>query len=180
MSIPPSQPSADTVSPNAASGPSQLFSFVFSDSQNAASLTGMGILFGGSVTFTNACYLVVDRTAGTVGLVWDSALGSDTRLLGSTTTLQNSQCLLGTSSITPSGLSQILTFNITFKGAFGGAKNIYMYGASGPANTGWVQRGTFTITAGGAPMANSVVPGSGSGPGQRFSFTFPTPADPAF
>ena len=180
VSIPPSQPSADTVSPNASTGPGQVFTFVFSDSQNAANLTGMGILFATSLTFTNACYLVVDRTAGTVGLVWDNGLGSDTRLLAGATALQNSQCVVGTSTITPSGFSQILTFNIVFKAGFGGTRNIYMYGASGAANTGWVQRGAYSVTAGGAPMANSVVPGSGSGPGQRFSFTVSDPGGSSY
>jgi hypothetical protein len=34
-----------------------------------------------------------------------------------------------------------------------------------------VQKGTYTVAAGGVPVASSVIPGSGSGPGQRFSFT---------
>jgi hypothetical protein len=167
----PSQPSADTVSPNGGSGATQAFTFVFSDSQNAANLAGMGILFSGGVTFTNACYIVVDTHAGTVGLLWDSGLGSNTRLFASSTPLQNSQCIVGASSITPSGLSEILTFNITFKAAFRGLQNIYMYGASGPSNTGYLLKGTFMVNAGGVPVAESVVPSSGSGPGQRFSFT---------
>ncbi len=175
VSIPPSQPSADTVSPNAASGGVQSFTFVFSDSQNASNITGMATLFSATLSFANACYLLVDRNAGTVALLWDNALGSDSRLISSTTGLQNSQCLLGASSITVSGLSQILTFNVTFKGGFGGVKNIYMFGSSSAVNTGWVQRGTFSVTAGGLPRATSVLPNSGSGPGQRFSFTVTDP-----
>lgn len=135
----------------------------------------MALLFSPSLTVTNACYLLIDRNAGTVALLWDSALGSDSRLINSTTGLQNSQCKLGTGSIAVSGLSQILTLNITFKGGFGGLKNIYLFGASGAANTGWVQRGTYFVAAGGLPQATSVLPNFGAGPAQRFSFTVTDP-----
>ena len=180
VTIPPSQPSADTVSPNFATGSSQTFTFVFSDSQSAANLTGLAMLFSSSLSFTNACEIVVDRVAGTVALLWDSAAGSDSRLMNSPTLLQNSQCKAGASSITVSGLSQIFTVAVTFKTSFGGPRNIYMYGASAAANTGWVQRGTFTVSIGGLPQATSVVPASGSGPGQRFSFTVTDPAGAGF
>jgi hypothetical protein len=163
------------VSPNAASGGSQTFTFVFSDSQNASNLTGMALLFSTSLAVNNACDLLIDRNAGTVALLWDSGLGSDSRLITSTTGLQNSQCKVGAAAITVSGLSQIFTLNITFKGGFGGLKNIYMLGASGAANTGWIQRGTYFVAAGGLPQATSVLPNSGSGPAQRFSFTVTDP-----
>ena len=42
--IPAPLPSADTVSPNAGSGANQTFTFVFSDTQSAANLTGAAIL----------------------------------------------------------------------------------------------------------------------------------------
>src|SRR5205085_11322596 len=89
----------------------------------------------------------------------------------STTVLQNSQCAIGVGSASTVGLSQVVTLSITFKGAFGGSKNIYMLAAEGALSTGWIQRGTYQVAAGGIPQANSVVPSSGSGPGQRFSFT---------
>ena len=74
-------------------------------------------------------------------------------------------------SVSASGLSQIVNVSITFKGAFVGLKNIYMFASEGAVNTGWVQRGTYLVAAGGIPVANSVVPSAGSGPSQRFSFT---------
>ena len=170
--IPPPQPSADSVSPNAASGGSQTFTFVFSDTQSASNLIGLAMLFNTtSATVTNACDIVYDRNAGTVALVWDSAAGSDTKLVSSPVVLKNSQCQVGAVSSVASGLSQIVTVALSFKGAFSGTKNIYMFASEAGQNTGWVQRGTYLVAAGGLPVANSVVPGSGSGPGQRFSFT---------
>lgn len=170
--IPPPQPSADSVSPNGGSGASQTFTFVFSDSQSASNLIGMAMLFNTtSSSVTNACDMVYDRNAGTIALAWDNAAGSDQKLLASPLLLQNSQCQVGAVTAAASGLSQIITVAISFKGPFSGSKNIYMYGSDAGLNTGWVQRGTYLVAAGGLPVANSVVPGSGSGAAQRFSFT---------
>ncbi|MEO8049845.1 MAG: SBBP repeat-containing protein [Acidobacteriota bacterium] len=170
--IPPPQPSADSVSPNGASGASQAFTFVFSDNQSASNLVGMAMLFNTTnASVTNACDVVYDRNAGTIALVWDNAAGSDPKALASLSVLQNSQCKVGVASAAASGLSQIITVAITFKGPFNGTKNIYMYGSNAGLNTGWVLRGTYLVAAGGLPVANSVVPGAGSGAAQRFSFT---------
>jgi len=170
--IPPPQPSADSVSPNGSSGGSQTFTFVFSDNQSATNLIGMAMLFNTtSASVANACDIVYDRNAGTVALTWDNGAGSDPKPLASSVVLKNSQCQVGAVTAAASGLSQILTVSITFTAAFSGAKNIYMFGSNGGLNTGWVLRGTYLVAAGGLPVANSVVPTSGSGPAQRFSFT---------
>ncbi|MDP8990936.1 MAG: SBBP repeat-containing protein, partial [Acidobacteriota bacterium] len=170
--IPAPQPSADSVSPNGSSGGSQTFTFVFSDSQNATNLIGMAMLLNTtSASVANACDIVYDRNAGTVALTWDSGAGSDPKALGSPVVLKNSQCQIGAVTAAASGLSQILTLSITFTAAFSGTKNIYMFGSDAGLNTGWVLRGTYLVAAGGLPVANSVVPTSGSGPSQRFSFT---------
>ncbi len=170
--IPPPQPSADSVSPNAGSGASQTFTFVFSDTQSASNLIGMAMLFNTtSASVTNACDVVYDRNAGKVSLVWNNGAGSDSKLLSSGAVLQNSQCQIGAVSAAASGLSQIITVAVSFKAAFSGTKNIYMFGSDAGLNTGWVLRGTYLVAAGGLPVATSVVPGTGSGAGQRFSFT---------
>jgi hypothetical protein len=171
VTIPPPQPSVDSVAPNAGLGASQTFTFVFSDTQNATNLTGMAMLFTGNASVTNACYIAYDRNQGTVALAWDSVLGSDSKPLSSTVVLNNSQCSVGAASAAFSGLSNIVTVAVTFKGAFSGVKSIFMFAAEASSNTGWVQKGTYTIAAGGVPVASSVIPNSGSGPGQRFSFT---------
>ena len=172
VTIPPPLPTADSVSPNASTGASQNFTFVFSDTQNAANLTIMAMLFSASGSLANSCYLVYDSVAGTIRLFSDNAQGSGSKPLGSTTVLQNSQCSVGVVSAFVSGESQVVATSITFKGAFVGLKNIYMFGSEGgTVNTGWVQRGTYFVAAGGLPLATSVVPFAGTGPSQRFSFT---------
>ena len=61
--------------------------------------------------------------------------------------LQNSQCAvnLTTSSVSISGNTLTLNLAMTFKPAYAGAKNIYMYAANvANVNSGWQTRGTWT------------------------------------
>ena len=171
VTVPAPQPSADSVSPNGSTGVSQTFTFVFSDTQSALNLTGMAMMFSASGSAQGACYIVYDANQGRVSLLWDSALGSDSKPLASPILLQNSQCVVGVASSGATGLSNIVTLAVTFKPSFSGLKNIYMYAAEANSNTGWVIKGTYNIVAGGLPTADSVVPASGSGPAQRYSFT---------
>lgn len=164
-------PSADSVSPNSSSGFTQVFTFVYSDTEDAANLSAVAVLFNTTVAVTNACYVVYDLRAGTVALLTDDALGSGSKPVNSTLVLQNSQCQVGVTTSTAAGLSQVFTIAITFKAAFNGLKNIYMSAAEQAVNTGWIQRGTYLVAAGGIPTADSVVPLGGSGATQRFSFT---------
>jgi hypothetical protein len=163
--------SADSVSPAAGLGASQIFTFVFSDTQNAANVTTMAMLINSSLTFTNACYLIYERSSNTIKLLWDSANGANPKPLGSNATIQNSQCALGVATLTVSGNSNILSVPLAFTAAFNGAKHVYML-AAGPANnTGWIERGTYTTLAPGTPVANGVSPSSGSGFSGLFTFT---------
>jgi len=171
VTVPPPQPSADSVTPNASTGAIQTFTFAFSDTQNASNLTNTAMLFSVSGSLANACYIVYDPVSGSVRLFSDDAQGSGSKPAASTFVLQNSQCAFGAVSVTTVGLSQLVTLTITFKGAFGGPKNIYMFASEGAVNTGFVLRGTYLVAAGGIPIANSVIPSAGSGPAQRFSFT---------
>jgi hypothetical protein len=137
------------------------------------------MLFSSSPTeLTNSCYLFYDRAAQTLGLYWDNMQGQNDRPLSSQTVLQNRQCAVGAATFTPAGLTMTITVSVTFQGAFDGPTNIYMY-ASDYAygiNTGWVQRGTFTVAAPATPAVNSVVPASGSGRRNRLPSRLRNPA----
>lgn len=166
-----SQVSADSVSPSAGSGASQVFTFVFSDTKSATNVWGAAITINSALSSVSACSLVWDRAAGTLALLYDSATGSSAKPFGSNATIQNSQCALGLASLSVSGNSNILTIPLTFKGAFTGAKNIYMLAVGPSGNTGWLQRGTYSVFAGGVPVASAASPSTGSGGGQSFTFT---------
>lgn len=169
---PPAMPSAVSVSPNGNTGSSQTFQFVFADSQDPANLTATAIDFGSSSTsLNNSCFIVYDSLRATVQLEYDNLTSSTSKAVNSTATLSNGQCSIGASVASFSGLSVILTLTIEFTASFNGSRNIYMFAsdASG-ASTGWVKNGTYTVATGGVATANSVVPSSGTGPAQRFSF----------
>ncbi|HLX44891.1 MAG TPA: SBBP repeat-containing protein [Bryobacteraceae bacterium] len=173
VTVPAPQPSAVSVSPNANSGSTQTFQFVFTDTQNPSNIIAAAMLFAPSLaSFTNTCYVVYDAVRATVQLEYDNMTGASSKPVTSSATLQNSQCSVGATSAVISGLSIIVTLTISFSGTFSGVQNIFMYASegNGTPNTGWVQNGTFLVTAGGVPTADSVVPASGAGPAQRFSF----------
>jgi hypothetical protein len=133
-------PTADSVSPSASAGTTQIFTFVFSDSQSAANLSAAAILFAPSLSYLDSCFVIYDRTQSTIQLEWDNLAGADSKPVSSSNSLQNSQCLIGATTVTSSALSNTITMAITFKDTFSGLKNIYMYGAdtSGTINTACV------------------------------------------
>ncbi len=64
----------------------------------------------------------------------------------------------------------VVTVDLTFNANYYGAKNIYLDAIEPGFTSGWADVGTWTVT-GGAPVANSVSPASGSGSSQAFTFT---------
>ncbi|HVO97774.1 MAG TPA: SBBP repeat-containing protein [Bryobacteraceae bacterium] len=180
VTVAPGTPQVGSVSPNAGSGTGATFSFVYSDTVYADNLTSVAFLFNSSVTFTNACYVVYNLTSNTVSLATDNNQSATSVTLGSSTALQNSQCVVSGTSAAQSGLSIIFTANVYFKGSFNGTQNIYMYAAVGSLNTGWVLAGTFGAANGGNPQAAGSVPSSGSGPGERFTFTIADPGGASY
>ncbi len=170
--LPAPQPAAVGVTPGSGQGLAQSFTFAFSDTQNAQNLLATDIQFSSSGSAVNSCDFIYDRQRGTISLRWDSAMGQDTKALGSTQVIQNSQCQIGVASVSIVGLQLLETVSVTFKGAFNGLKTIYLSAAeAGGLNTCFVPEGTYTVAAPGFPVANSVVPSSGAGPSQRFTVT---------
>ncbi len=173
--IPAPAPAVVSVAPSAGTGAGQTFVFTFSDASSANNLAAVAVLFSPSTAYVNACYIVVDRNAGTVALLWDSGLGSNSKAIGAANVVQNDQCAVGANSLTLTGQTLTMTMAVSFTGTFNGIKNIYLEAAEVGINTGFVQEGTFTVVAAGIPSATSVVPNSGSGTAQRFSFTISDP-----
>jgi hypothetical protein len=148
-----------------------VFNFVYSDTIFAQNLATVAFLFNTSVSFSSACYVTYNLPANTLALQTDNGLSTTSMPFSGTGTLSNSQCTVGTATSAASGLSIILTVTVTFKGAFNGPKNTYMYATAGSLNTGWVLEGTYSVSNGGNPKTISVDPASGTGPGERFTFT---------
>jgi hypothetical protein len=82
---------------------------------------------------------------------------------------------LGTSTtVATSGTLMTLNLAMTFKPAFAGTKNVYVYAQNAAGtNSGLQTRGTWTATAGATLVAaDSVTPGSGSGASRIFAARF--------
>jgi hypothetical protein len=180
----PAQPAltANSVTPIASGGLSQTFTFVFSNSQSA-NLAAAAMLFSSAPIAENSCFIVYDRNGGTIQLESDTVTSDEIKPVGSSSTLQNSQCAVDATSVTATLLSTTINVEITFTSAFTGRKNIYMYGANGDGsvNTGWAQRGAYTVAAPPPPVptADSVSPDRGTGVTQSFTFVFSDSRDPA-
>jgi hypothetical protein len=90
-------PTANSVSPASGSGNSPNFTFTVSDSSTQSNIVGMSMLItaGAPTAQANACYLSYNRTNSTIGLYDDGGTTVTTKGIGSSTTLQNTQCAVG-------------------------------------------------------------------------------------
>ena len=125
---PPPTISTDSVSPQNGSGPSQVFTFQFSDSSGYRDLLGgkYHVLINAAVDGRNSCWLQLLTTG--LNLANDDPNGNWSFVpYGTSTTAQNSQCIVngvGT-NISGSGNSLTLSLSLTFTAAYRGTKNVY-------------------------------------------------------
>jgi hypothetical protein len=141
---------AVSATPNAGSGATQTFALTYSDSLGATDLVTTWVWFSPTLSGSaaNSCLVYYNSATGRMYLVNDTATQWMSRLLSNGGTLQNSQCTLSLSgsSVTTNGTTMTMNVSLTFKRAFAGTKNIYMFGVSaGNVNSGWQPRGSWTI-----------------------------------
>jgi hypothetical protein len=135
-----------SVAPSAGSGASQLFTFTFTDAGGATSIVSTALDISTTLAAAGSCYLYFARGSNLLYLAQDNGLFSNKAVVGSTGTLQNSQCTVntGTSSVSVSGNTLTLNLAISFQAGYAGAKNVYMEAFDG-ADSGWMRRGTWTV-----------------------------------
>jgi beta-propeller repeat-containing protein len=165
-----------SVTPGSGSGSTQTFTFVYTDPRGYAALNTVSALIGSSQAAAGACYIYYAAAQNAIYLANDAGTNWSTAgVLGSGTTLSNSQCTVNPATSSVSGAGNNLTLNVafTFKPSFGGSRNIYMSAYDG-TDSGWLQKGTWTVPSILSPV--SVTPNSGSGISQTFAFLFTDPA----
>jgi len=140
---------ANSVSPASGNGSTSTFTFTVSDSSSETNLTGMTMLFtaGAPSDTANACYLVYNRTTSTIGL-WDNTGNTtlSTKGIGSSATLQNSQCAVGYTVMNVSGNSIQFQIQLVFSSAnFAGTQSIYLDADEPDESSGLVYMGSWTI-----------------------------------
>ena len=154
------------------------FALQYSDTAGATSLKNVWVWFGASLASSvNSCVLKYNIASNQVTLLANDGGTPLTATVGAATTLQNSQCSLNVAetSVILSGNNLTLNLAMTFEAAYAGVKNIYLYAADASgSNTGWQQRGTWTVTTSGAgtPLTVSVTPTSQSGLNQTFALEY--------
>ncbi len=176
--ISPGVVTADSVTPSSGTGLAQTFVLRYSDSAGASAIATTAVWF--SATFAgnsaNSCKISYDRASGMLILDDDSGAQAATGAPGTAGNLQNSQCALALagSSVLAAGNTLTLNLPITFKTAFAGAKNIFMYAADlGSTSSGWLTRGSWTIPAVSAvATADRVTPAYGAGANQTFTLQY--------
>jgi uncharacterized repeat protein (TIGR01451 family) len=170
-------PTADSVTPNAATGPNQTFTLTYSVHDPGKSYTGLTWVFlrgnleanGCFVRYlpgTNSLYLLSDS-----GSTWQGPLAP-----GSAGTLANSQCTLNGTGSSASGSGQTLTLVVSLSATTAflvGTQQLTMAAQdSEGVASGWQDRGTWTPGADTPPTADSVTPNAASGPNQTFVLTY--------
>ena len=121
-------PQAVSVSPSSGSGPSQLFSFVFSDPNGYSSIVSTQLDLNTGLSPTHACYLYFAVGSNLIYLATDSGGWQSPITVGQSATLQNSQCLLSGASSSVSGSGTTLTLNLalSFTASYESSQAIWM------------------------------------------------------
>jgi hypothetical protein len=179
---PTSPPTVNSVSPASGSGTSRVFTLSLSDSAGYTDIKQAYLLVASSLNGTSACYIGYVRATNTLWLADDG--GSNFQgpvTVGTSGTLQNTQCTLkaASSTATGSGTDLTLAFSVDFTSAFAGNKNLYGYALDiDNYDSGWQLRGAWTVPSTAVnqpPSVVSVSPSSGSGSSQTFAFAFSDP-----
>ena len=166
-----------SVTPASGSGASQSFAFLYMDPNGGSSIYSASLVIGTTASGIGSCYLYYLRSANSLYLANDAGgAWLSPMTLGQTGTLQNSQCAvnLAASSASASGNNLTLTLAVTFLAAFNGDKNVYMQ-VYDTQDSGWQQKGAWTVNATPVMGPVSVTPAAGSGGSQAFSFAFYDP-----
>ncbi|MBN9662464.1 MAG: SBBP repeat-containing protein [Acidobacteria bacterium] len=168
------------VSPAAGSGAGQVFTFTFTDPRGAADLTWLRVLLHAQQTAVGGCYLEVDPVGLIAYLYDDAGTGYSAARLGTSDSVQNSQCRLmaAGSSVSFSGTQVTLNLDLRFQAGFAGLRSVW---ANASDQTGFTsgspQLGVYMVDAAGGQALGpvSMTPASGSGAAQSFTFVFADP-----
>jgi len=130
--------------------PSQTFQVQLSDPAGYQNLNVVDILINNFLDGRGACYLAYVVPTSTLVLVDDGGHSggpyAGSVVLGSSSTIQNSQCAVNLMTAVGSGTTLTLTLNIAFKQAFGGNRIVFLAALTKSlANTDWQPLGVWQV-----------------------------------
>jgi hypothetical protein len=141
--------SAMSVTPGSGGGATEAFAAEYSGVAAVTDLAHVYLRFSTALTGpANVCMVRYEQASGLLTLRDDAGVWQAGAPISSETTQENSQCSIdfAGSTVVLSGNSLTLTVAVTFKPAYAGTKNIYLYAAMvGGATTDWQLRGTWTV-----------------------------------
>jgi hypothetical protein len=177
--VPGGAVTANSVTPNAGTGAAQTFALQYGDGAGATDLATTWVWFNATfaASSANSCMLYYSRGANTVYLLNNAGTAWVPATVGSSGSLQNSQCALtlgSSTTVTVSGNTLTLNLAMTFAPGFSGSKNVYMYAANtAGTSSGWQTLGAWTVPGGAVVVtADSVSPNSGVGATQTFALQY--------
>ena len=127
---------------------SQTFNFVASDVSGANAVSGINILFNSYFGGTNACWMYYDHPSNALWMASDDTSNWSAVSLGSSGSLQNSQCSVngGAVSVTVSGNNLTLTIPIVFTSAFTGTRTVFLRALDNAGlDSGYQAKGTWVV-----------------------------------
>jgi hypothetical protein len=145
---PPRPPVAVSITPSEGTGTALSFAATYSDSKGADNLTQAAVLINDEATGAGGCYVIYLMHGKSLRLVKDEGAESTELNPASATGTENSQCILNSSGFSVNRTSKELTLraSVTFKQAFGGTKEIFLYAENRQGGkTGLVHKGTWVI-----------------------------------
>ena len=143
-------PAVGAVNPARGSGPSQSFTFTFTDHNGTQDLGVVDILINNFLDGRQACYVAYSVPLDTLYLVDDTGSSLLPGLtLGGSGTLSNSQCTISSASAASAGTTLFLTVNLAFTPSFAGNRIVYMAArnSTDTSNSGWQPAGTWSVTS---------------------------------
>jgi hypothetical protein len=105
------------------------------------------MVINSTLAAAGSCYFYYVPASKLIYLATDAGAWQGFLTIGTAGTMQNSHCTVdaGASSVTSSGNNLTLNLALSFNAGFAGAKNIYMEVQNATLDSGWAQRGAWTV-----------------------------------
>jgi hypothetical protein len=163
------------VTPNSGSGLSQKFTFQISDASGYSNIQQVDVVFDKAVGLTNSCSIEYWAPTRAIFLKSDDNTSWTQAVMGSSTTLQNSQCSVGVagSSVSPAGTALSLTLAMSFSPTHPGTDNVFVFAAGQSGlSSGWQDLGAWAVPSAvvlPGPPTVKLAPAQGSGSSVTFA-----------
>ena len=164
-------PSVGTLTPSqcvSSAGQETSFTTTFTDPDGYQDITNVGFVVNTSANYTNCLWAMYSPRSNEMYLNVSGSTWLGPYFPGSSNVMENSFAKLDCSktTVSSSGTTLTVNWNVTFKSAFIGPKNIYMSVKDMISpSTGLIQKGTVSIIS--PPVAPSPAPAPTSAPAQK-------------